>query len=81
MRSAKEEKYFPYGLKLICYFAVYPDGKIEQIPNTKTAAKSVYEHVKAQDFILYAVWPGQWRSDLFIIDDIELYAEAYGVKS
>ena len=80
MRSAKEVEYFLYGSKLVCYFVVYPDGKAEQIQNNKTTAKSVYEHVVAKDYVLYAVWPGQWRSDLFIIDDIELYANALGIK-
>ena len=80
MRSAKEVEFFPYSSRHVCYFIVYPNGQVEQIQNNKTTAKAVYEHVVANDCTLYAVWPGQWRSDLFIIDDIELYAKALGIK-
>ncbi|MFG3195241.1 hypothetical protein ACGFYT_03830 [Streptomyces sp. NPDC048208] len=29
---------------------------------------------------LFAVWPGQWSSDLFVIDDLDEYAKAHGIK-
>ncbi|WP_239091735.1 hypothetical protein [Streptomyces sp. SID14478] len=29
---------------------------------------------------LFVVWPGQWSSDLFAIDDLEEYAKAHGIK-
>ncbi|MGW1995330.1 hypothetical protein [Embleya sp. NPDC001921] len=29
---------------------------------------------------LFAVWPGQWSSDLFVIDDLDEYARAHGIK-
>ena len=37
----------------------------------------VYYRVKNEGSKLYAVWPGEYRSDLFEIDDIELYGKAY----
>ena len=30
---------------------------------------------------LYAVWPGNWSSDLFIIDDLEKFAEEFELYS
>ena len=30
--------------------------------------------------VLYAVWPGNYRSDLFIIDNIEALEDAYGIQ-
>ena len=30
---------------------------------------------------IYAVWSGSWRSDLFIIDDLDLFAEAVEIFS
>ena len=31
----------------------------------------------AKNTILYAVWPGNWSSDLFIIDDLDAFAKAF----
>ena len=75
MRSAKEQEWFPYAAKTVCCFEVWADGRIEQVERTKTAMREVYERVKKEETKMYAVWPGQWRSDLFIIDDLEKWAE------
>ena len=32
-----------------------------------------YVHAQSGISKLFAVWPGQWRSDLFIIDDLEAF--------
>ncbi|MFF3588380.1 hypothetical protein ACFYYI_14595 [Streptomyces sp. NPDC002387] len=29
---------------------------------------------------LFAVWPGEWSSDLFVIDDLDEFAKAHGIK-
>ncbi|MEV6654070.1 hypothetical protein [Streptomyces sp. NPDC051219] len=34
----------------------------------------------AGDSRLYAVWPGEWSSHLFAIDDLDEYARAHGIK-
>ena len=59
MRSSKETEGFPYGSNRICYIELFATGEIKQL--------ATY-HDK-----LFAVWPGQWRSDLFIIDDLEAF--------
>ena len=79
MRSAKESEYFPYLSKLVCYIEVYKDGQVQQVPNSKTGISKAYDNVKNGNTVLYAVWPGNWRSDLFIIDDPDALAEAFGI--
>jgi hypothetical protein len=43
------------------------------------AGTDAYERVKKGETRLYAVWPGQWSSHLFVIDDLDQYAGAFGI--
>ena len=79
MRKATEADYFPYDSKLVCYIELTKDGKMEQVQNYVAEKREVYSRVKSGKSKLYAVWPGQWRSDLFEIDDIDAYGKAYKV--
>lgn len=71
MRKAKKGE-FPYLMNTVCYFEVFKDGKVEQRPHKNKGDKwefiKVFPRVRAGESILYAVWPGNWSSDLFIID-------------
>ena len=81
MRSAKEEGFFPYNLKLLCYIEIFNDGTVKQIPHINKSdreyVRQAYERVLAGQSSLYAVWPGKWSSDLFIIDDLSAFAKAF----
>jgi len=74
MRSAKEAGCFPYRSKLVCYMELSNDGNIKQL-STQNEKIQAYLNVKAGTSKILAVWPGQWRSDLFIIDDLESFAD------
>jgi len=50
------------------------DGNIKQL-STKNDKNQAYLNAKAGTSKILAVWPGQWRSDLFIIDDLESFAD------
>lgn len=83
MRSAKETENFPYRLSIMCYFEVYKDGTVKRIyhknkcdlPNVIEA----YNRAKNSETTMYGVWPGQYGSDMFIIDDLEIFAEKFGI--
>ncbi len=78
MRKASEVEYgFPYNSKLVCYIEYTKDKEIKQVPNYAQEKRDVYYRVKNEGSKLYAVWPGNYSSDLFEIDDIELYGKAY----
>lgn len=79
MRSAKEQEYFPYNLKTTCYILVYKNADVVHIQHNKTELTRAYEEAISGRATLYAVWPGNWRSDLFIIDDLNAFADAVGV--
>lgn len=80
MRSAKEQEIFPYDLKTTCYILVYKNADVVHIQHTKTELAKAYEEVNSGKAVLYAVWPGNWRSDLFIIDDLNAFADAVGIS-
>ncbi|MEW9125156.1 MAG: hypothetical protein AB2421_20770, partial [Thermotaleaceae bacterium] len=79
MRSSKESNNFPYRMDTICYFEVDKNGNVSQVlhKNKSDRAKvlEAYQRAKDKTITLYAVWPGHWRSDLFIIDDVDAFAK------
>lgn len=80
MRSAKENN-FPYKMSTICYFEVDKDGNVLQVPHKNKTDRAklleVYQRAMDKAITLYAVWPGNWSSDLFIIDDLEAFAKEF----
>lgn len=84
MRSAKEVEYFPYRSKLMCYIEIFSDGTVKKIPHVNKSdrkyVQQAYERVLAGKSALYVVWPGQWTSDLFVIDDLPAFAKAFELE-
>lgn len=85
MRSAKENINFPYEMKLVCYFEVDKSGNVKQVNHITISERpklfDAYRRAKNQATTLYAVWPGQYKSDLFIIDDLKAFARAYNIPN
>lgn len=83
MRSARESDRFPYKMSTMCYFEVNNDGKVTQIPHKNKCdfdgIFDAYLRAKNHKSTLYAVWPGNYRSDLFLIDDLSQFAQAFGI--
>ena len=74
-RSAKQSgQDFPYEYATTCFIEIWADGTVSQ-----GAGAAAYERAKAGKSRLFAVWPGQYRSDLFVIDDLDEYAKAIGL--
>lgn len=66
---------FPYRAGDTAY-VVIADGQIsspQYVSDRRAAAKALRDG-KAQ---VFAVWPGDYRSDLFVIDDPSEFFEAY----
>ena len=75
MRSAKETGCFPYSSQVVCFMELFPNGEIKQLNNDVDKFEAYCNANQGKSKIV-AVWPGKWRSDLFIIDDLEEFAEA-----
>lgn len=74
-RSAKAAGLdFPYRSPTTCFIEIHADGTVSQ-----GAGAEAYQRAKAGQSRLFAVWPGEYRSDLFVIDDLDEYARAIGL--
>jgi hypothetical protein len=73
--AAASGRDFPYAASTTCYIEVHEDGTV-----THGDQRAAYERAVAGKSRLFAVWPGQWSSDLFEIDDLDEFAKALGIK-
>ena len=80
MRGTKDVGNFPYSWEAICYIEVASNGKITQVECKKSDIENVYNRVKGGGSLLYAVWPGDYNSELFIVDDLNKLVDAYGIN-
>lgn len=60
------------------------ERQVSQVPHKNKSdlpgVKRAWERAVNGESALYAVWPGQWSSDLFAIDDLERFAEEFGFR-
>ena len=74
-RSASESgKEFPYGSPKTCYIEIHGDGSV-----TQGMDRESYERARSGESRIFAVWPGNWRSDLFSVDDLDEWAKDVGI--
>ncbi|WP_405810841.1 hypothetical protein OG524_16600 [Streptomyces sp. NBC_01520] len=73
--AAAVGKDFPYTARTTCYIEVHADGAV-----THGSDHAAYERAVAGVSRLFAVWPGEWSSRLFAVDDLDEYAKAHGIK-
>ena len=66
-RSAKANP-FPYRGSLVCYLSLDAAGSLTQVGHDFSSAAEAYRRAAAGEIRLYAVWPGEYSSDLFEID-------------
>ena len=78
--SEVENEEFPYDSKYVCFIEQTKDGEVKDVGTCVGDRRSVYYRVKYEGSKLFCVWPGEWRSDLFLIDDIEAYGKANKVE-
>ncbi|WP_406285010.1 hypothetical protein [Embleya sp. NBC_00896] len=65
---------FPYTRKTLCYIEISENGTV-----THGTDAGTYERARSGKSRLFAVWPGEWASHLFVIDDLDEYARAHGL--
>lgn len=79
MRNTSETN-FPFLNPTNCYFTVNQEGFIVQHPHKgkydRTMLAELADIAKTGKVTIYAVWPGKWSSDLFIIDNLDDFKHA-----
>jgi hypothetical protein len=72
---------FPYGWPgHVLYMEQHRAELVSQL-QTRDQLRGAVLRALAGDSHLLAAWPGQYRTDLFVIDKPELLAEAIGLVS
>ncbi|ATW28203.1 hypothetical protein [Candidatus Formimonas warabiya] len=79
MRSAKDTESFPYSSPIVCYIQVDKCGEVTQISNEYSEILAAYKNAVNEQAKIYAVWPGNYRSDLFEIDNLDALADAFQI--
>ena len=67
-RAASHEPEFPYRERTTPFILVTRDGRLAQA-QTVADKRRLLTRWRDGDLLL-AVWPGQWHSSVFIIDDL-----------
>jgi len=82
MRKASGVENFPYRSSVNCYIEVSPDGIVRNIAHRNKSdineVKAAYTRVCNRESRLFCAWPGNYRTDLFEIDDLDAFADAFG---
>ena len=74
VRRASEAP-FPYGYPgAVCYLELR-DGLLTQIRD-RAGIREAVRRAQREESEIFAAWPGEYRTDLFIIDDLDKLAEA-----
>ena len=84
MRKTSETEFFPYTARYCCLIEVSINGNVEQIVHYRKMdldnVLSAYKRALNKESKLYYVWPGQHTSDLFEVDDLRAFSNAFGIK-
>lgn len=62
----------------ICYLELC-EGQLLWLKNRAETREAVTRALAGQS-TLYAAWPGQYRTDLFLVDDLDKLAAEIGLK-
>lgn len=76
IRLTSDTPEFPWHAAPVCYIVVAAEGvrQVRYIDDKRAAARAAIDG----KIDLFVVWPGQWRSDLFQVDNPEAMAKAVG---
>jgi hypothetical protein len=77
MRNTKDWEDFPYTSKRVCYMELDNNGLLSQLSGGSDF-KAAHGNAVAGKSKIFAVCPGEWSSDLFIVD-LNSFADAFGV--
>jgi hypothetical protein len=71
---------FPYGYPgRVCYLEQTGENVVQC--STRDELRQAVLRARRGESRLLAVWPGEYRSDLFLVDDLDAMAAAVGVDA
>lgn len=76
-RKATEVSDFPYASTRVCYLEMF-EGELYAVKHYADDRREAARRAVAGESQLIAIWPGQYRSDAFLVDEPALFARAVG---
>lgn len=78
LRLASESS-FPFGWPdIVAYFTIDETGPVKL--HTRDQMRAAVRSALKGETTIYAAWPGRFRTDLFLIDNVAELAAAIGVS-
>lgn len=74
-RIASETEGFPYASSHACFIEQSPGGQLAKL-HYKDDFEAALARARGGESQIFAVWPGSYRSDLFLVDDLDALAVA-----
>lgn len=74
--SQVEGRTFPYTASRVCYFERYADGTLRGLSYKGEFQEAVRRARLDDGSTIFAVWPAEYESYLFLIDDLDALAAA-----
>jgi len=83
MRKASSVEHFPYKNSTNCYIEVALDGTVRNIAHKnksdRNEIEAAYIRTCNRESRLFCAWPGNYSTNLFEIDDLNAFANAFGI--
>ena len=73
MRLTSENPEFPWQMQTVSYICI-ADNEPKQI-GADITARDAYKMAVDDKAKIIAVWPGRWRSDAFLVDNLDIFAK------
>lgn len=67
-RTTSTTPEFPFKSARVCYLEVKPDGTVSQLRYADEKREAL-ARAEAGESRVYAAWPGEYRTDLFLVDE------------
>lgn len=78
-KTSDVETGFPHGWTGgLCYFEI-DHGEVRWVKG-RDEVRDAIRRARARKSEVYVAWPGRYRTDLLLVDDLSAAAEALGVK-
>lgn len=79
IRKASDTR-FPYDWPGHVAYIEHRDTQIAWL-KTRPETREAVKRALAGQSVIFAAWPGQWKTDLFVIDDPQQLADALGMTA
>ena len=79
MRKVSENKGFPFLSQELCYYEL-ENIDLKDLTRNESLLREAYNRAKNEESKLYITWHGNYRTDMFELDDLDSFAQAFGFE-